>query len=57
MQDKFSQLLPVLGAIVAFLIAAPLSGAWVWAVARYGGTAFDYEGLELVPGSAMLPLR
>jgi len=35
------------GYVVAFLIAAPLSGAWVWAVARYGGVRFPLVDLVL----------
>jgi hypothetical protein len=35
------------GYLVAFLIAAPLSGAWVWAVARYGGVRFPAVDLVL----------
>jgi hypothetical protein len=35
------------GYVVAFLIAAPLSGAWVWAVARYGGVRFPPVDLVL----------
>lgn len=35
------------GYIVAFLIVAPLSGAWIWAVARYGGVRFPLVDLVL----------
>jgi hypothetical protein len=35
------------GYVVAFLIAAPLSGLWVWAVARYGGVRFPLVDLIL----------
>jgi hypothetical protein len=34
------------GYIVAFLIVAPLSGAWVWAVARYGGVRLPLADLD-----------
>ena len=37
----------MVGYIVAFLIAAPLSGFWVWAVARYGGVRFPLVDLVL----------
>lgn len=35
------------GYLVAFLIAALLSGAWVWAVSRYGGVRFPPVDLAL----------
>ena len=37
----------MVGYIVAFLIAAPLSGAWVWVGARYGGVRFPLADLVL----------
>jgi len=35
------------GYIVAFLVTAPLSGIWIWAVARYGGVRFPLVDLVL----------
>jgi hypothetical protein len=37
----------MVGYIVAFLIVAPLSGVWVWAVAKYGGVRFPAVDLVL----------
>jgi hypothetical protein len=37
----------MVGYVVAFLIAALLSGAWVWAVSRYGGVRFPPVDLAL----------
>jgi hypothetical protein len=37
----------MVGYIVAFLVVAPLSGVWVWAVARYGGVRFPPVDLVL----------
>jgi hypothetical protein len=37
----------MVGYVVAFLITAPLCGAWIWVVARYGGVRFPMVDLVL----------